>query len=267
MARVAANQDRSVAERARYVYLQHARVISRKGKTVRCEETTDARVVPTATGSKQEIVKLDGRLLVKGKYVTYTQLPSPKDTGKGTGDTDDGDLSINLDDNDTMDRDLVETMRQDLTASKSKDGIGAGLFPLTSKMQADYDFHLVGREPLNGREVYHLTFEPKDKSDFGWKGDAYIDTKAYEPVVVRTKMSRNIPFAVRTLLGTSLPGLGFSVVYAEQPGGVWFPVSFGTEFKMKILFFFHREVVIGVENKAFEQTHGDATIVGVVPQG
>ena len=68
-------------------------------------------------------------------------------------------------------------------------------------------------------------------------------------------MARKIPFAVRTLLGTSLPGLGFTVTYAPQPDGVWFPETFGTEFKLKILFFFSREILISARNRDFEKTH------------
>ena len=166
-----------------------------------------------------------------------------------------GDVNITIDTDSSMDRDLVENMRDGLTNRRTKDGIGAGLFPLTSRSQANYQFHLLGREHLNGRDVFHLTFEPKDKSDFDWKGDAYIDSTAFQPVVVRTAMSRKIPFAVRAMLGTNLPGLGFTVIYAPEPGGVWFPVSFGTEFKLKVLFFFHREIILSAENKDFEQTH------------
>lgn len=265
MARVAANQDRSAAERAHYIYLQHARVISRKGNTVRCEEITDTRITPTATNSTQQLLKLDGRLLVKHHYVTYTHLPDPKDTGNTNVDNGDDDLSISIDDNGTMDRDLVENMRHNLIASKSKDGIGAGLFPLTTTTQANYNFHLVGIQPLNGRQVFRLTFQPKNNSGATWKGDAYIDTTAFEPVVVRTTMANNIPFAVRTLLGTSLPGLGFTVVYAPQPSGVWFPVNFGTEFKIHVLFFFHREIIINADNRDFEQTHVSSTIHEAAP--
>ena len=36
MARVAANQDRAEAERAHYVYVQHATMASRHGKQVKC---------------------------------------------------------------------------------------------------------------------------------------------------------------------------------------------------------------------------------------
>lgn len=262
MARVAANQDRTVAERAHFVYLQHARVASRKGKTVRCEEITDARVTPSADGSHQELLKLDGRLLVKGKYIVYTHLPAEK-PGAPTVKSNHDDLTINIGD-DTDDRDLVENMRANLTDRKSKDGFSEGLFPLTSKKQADYEFHLLGRESINGRPTFHIAFKPKDKSDYDWKGDAYIDAEAFQPVLIRTALSRNVPFAVRTLLGTSLPGLGFTVVYAPQPNGrpdgVWFPTSFGTEFKLHVLFFFNREITISAENRDFEQTHVTSTI-------
>lgn len=262
MARVAENQDASESARTHYLYIQHADVISRKGKTVRCEEKTESRVVPTANGFAQKLLKLDGRLLVKDAYVTYSNLPRAKKDDTSVGKDDDQIITVNLDgDNSAMDRELVESMREDLTKSHTKDGIAAGLFPLTSKSQAAYEFHLIGQEKMNGRDVYHLTFAPKDRSDYDWKGDAYIDTTAYEPVVVRTTMSRKIPFAVRAMLGTSLPGLGFTVIYAPEPGGVWFPVSFGTEFKLKVLFFFHRELILSAQNRDFEQTHVTSKIL------
>lgn len=245
MARVAGNQDREEAERGRYVYVQHARVVSRKGKTVMCEEVTNSRITPSASGSHAELLKLDGRLLVKHAYVTYTTLPPAKQDAKGKTEVenDHDSVSVSIGD-DATDRDLVESMRSGLTDDRSKDGINRRLFPLTSTGQGEYVFHLVGRERINGRDVFHIDFRPKDKSDFGWKGDAYIDAAAYEPVVVSTAMARKIPLAVRTLLGTSLPGLGFTVVYAPQPDGVWFPVSLGTEFKLHVLFFFSRQIII-----------------------
>jgi hypothetical protein len=263
MAKVAANQDHSEAERAHYLYVQHAHVTSRAGKTIHCEETTDTRIAPTDTGYTHHLLKLDGRVLIKHKYVAYTQLPDSKNPDADTPQPN----SINLigDDDDPMDRDLVENMRDNLTREKTRDGIGAGLFPLTSKTQAGYTFQLIGTEHLNGREVFHIVFSPKDKKDYAWKGDAYIDTTAYQPVVVRTKMSRQIPFAVRTLLGTSLPNLGFTVIYApepsDKPDAIWFPISFGTEFKMHILFFLNREITLNVENRNFEKTHVTSKIL------
>jgi len=288
MVRVAANQDQAEAERAHYVYVQHAKMASRKGQTVLCEELTDYRITPSSDGSHDELLKLEGRLKLKGKYVSYKALEPPdhknvldkdmkdkdgegkdakdkanKDQAAKSKDADKGDddpLSVTIG-GEGMDRDLVENMRKNLMHDKSKDGINAHLFPLTSKEQAQYAFALAGRERLNGREVYHLTFRPKDKNDWGWKGNAYIDTAAYQPVLVTTEMARKVPFAVRTLLGTNVPGLGFTVVYAPQPDGVWFPVSFSSEFKIHVLYFFHRDIVMDAQNREFEKTHVTSTIL------
>jgi hypothetical protein len=259
MARVAANQDRAEEERAHYVYVQHAKVVSRRGATVMCDEITDYRVTPSSSGSHEALLKLDGRILRDHKYVSYNAL-RPKDD-KTKVDNDPDAVSVTIGD-DSTDRDLVENMRENLMHDQSKDGLDARLFPLTSKAQAAYSFRLAGRERMNGRDVFHITFRPKDKNDFGWKGDAWIDTTAFQPVLVTTDMARKIPFAVRTFLGTNLPGLGFSVTYAPQPDGVWFPVTFSTEFKIHVLFFFRREVIINAQNREFEKTHVTSRIVG-----
>lgn len=297
MARVASNQDKAQAERSRYVYVQHAKMTSRKGKRVMCEEITDYRVTPSGSDSHFQLVKLDGRVWDKDKYVAYDHLaPDNQDNaGKGKEDAkaaadkqtagaakpqetkpegmknaDKSDKKTSADSQDpvavidsdgVLDRDLVENMRHGLLNDKSKDGIDSGLFPLTSKAQADYVFQLLGRDRMNGHDVYHIVFRPKDKSDFAWKGDAYIDETTFEPVLVSTGLSRKIPFAVRTLLGINLPGLGFTIVYAPQPDGVWFPSTFSTEFKIRVLFFFHREIVLDAQNREFERTHVDAKVL------
>jgi hypothetical protein len=287
MARVAVNQDAAEAERAHYVYVQHAKMASRRGKAVMCEEITDYRFTPSANDTHEELLKVDGRFLKNHKYINYTALlprdeDKPKDADKdknkdqsSANDKDakekkgkdkkkdkDKDPIFDPNSDETLDRDLVENLRWNLIHDKSKDGISAHLFPLTSKDQADYAFHMVGRERLNDRNVFHITFRPKKKDDFGWSGDAYIDTTAFQPVLVTTGMARKIPFAVRTFLGTDVPGLGFTIRYAPQPDGVWFPVNFSTEFKIHVLYFFHRQVFLDAENREFEKTHVTSRIVG-----
>ena len=292
MARVAANQDASEAERSHYVYVQHARMSSRKGKTVLCEEITDYRFTPSAEGTHEQLLKVDGRMLKNKKSITYDKLlPGDEEKRKNAEgdqkkekdaetidsgqdkaqapdkeknkkkDKKDKDPVFDPDSDETIDRDLVENMRKNLIHDKSKDGINARLFPLTSKNQADYTFQMIGRERLNDRNVYHITFRPKNKDDFGWNGDAYVDTTAYQPVLITTGMARKIPFAVRTLLGTNVPGLGFTVTYAPQADGVWFPVTFSTEFKIHVLYFFHRQIFLNAENREFEKTHVTSRIV------
>jgi hypothetical protein len=298
MARVAANQDRAESERAHYVYVQHAKMVSRHGGTVKCEEITDYRMTPSSDGFREQLLNLDGRQLTNHKYLAYHALspeqiaaedaekaakekdrqkkdaekkgtgkkePGNADTGKKDADKqdEDHDDTIRVDiEQDSLDRDLVENIRSGLIHDKSKDGISAHLFPLTSKDQADYAFRMVGREHMNGRDVYHVAFRPKKKDDWGWSGDAYVDTQAYEPVLITTVMARKIPFAVRTFLGINVPGLGFTVTYAPQPDGVWFPVNFSTEFKIKVLFFFNRQIILDAQNRDFEKTHVTSRIVG-----
>jgi len=291
MARVATNQDQSESERARYVYVQHAKMASRRGNTIMCEEITDYRFTPSTDGSKEDLVKVDGRFLKEHKYLTYTAL-LPRDEDKPKNETDenkdksakstspendkqkqdhdkkgkkgkkDKDPTFDPNSDETIDRDIVENIRWNLIHDKSKDGINAHLFPLTSKDQANYTFRMIGRERLNGHDVFHIAFRPRKKDDFGWSGDAYVDTTAFQPVLVTTGMARKIPFAVRTLLGTNFPGLGFTVTYAPQPDGVWFPVTFSTEFKIHVLYFFHRQVILNAENRDFEKTHVTSRIVG-----
>ncbi len=282
MSKVAANQDRTEAARTRYIYLQHVRAVSRKtnGK-VMCEEITDTRVSPRAKGSHQDLVTLDGRAWQKNQYIHYASLQNQETTEPKAKQA-----KTEREDLDGLDVDLVENLRKNLTndgsadteesargktgthvhvdvaeEGQSKDGLAKGLFPLTSKRQQDYLFQLIGQQKMNGRDVYHVSFRPKDKSDFDWKGEAFIDTADFEPVVVYTEMSRKIPLAVRTLLGTNLPGLGFSVTYDRQPDGVWFPVSFGTEFRMRVLFFIARDISMSLTNTHFEKTHADARIL------
>jgi len=299
MARVAKHQDESEAERAHYVYLQHTKTSSRKGKTVLCEELTDYRITPSADGTHGELLKVDGRVLIDHNYVQYSALlPSdendkenagdkakdsdkakegntakedtranhPSEAGKDTTAKRETEQSAPVPGGDGIDRNIVENMRKNLLNDKSKDGIDARLFPLTSKAQVNYAFTLAGREHLNGRDVYHIKFRPKDKKEFGWQGDAYIDVNAFQPVVVSTDMARKIPFAVRTFLGTNVPGLGFTIAYAPQPDGVWFPVSFATEFKIDVLFFFRRDFILDAQNRDFEKTHGEAHVLdGATP--
>jgi hypothetical protein len=280
MSRVAINQDAAEAERARYVYVQHAKMTSRRGKTVMCEEITDYRFTPSAGDTNEQLLKVEGRFLKNKNYIAYTALlprdeDKPKDSDKDKSaakDNDaqdkknkkdkDKDAAFDPNSNETIDRDIVENVRWSLIHDKSKDGINQHLFPLTSKDQANYTFRMVGHERLNDRDVFHITFRPKAKEDFGWSGDAYIDTTAYQPVLVTTGMARKIPFAVRTLLGTNFPGLGFTVTYAPQPDGIWFPVNLSTEFKIHVLYFFHREIILDAQNRDFERTHVTSRIVG-----
>jgi hypothetical protein len=241
MARVAANQDRSEQARKQYVYRQHIHVVTRKtnGKMMR-EETTDYHMVPEADKTQRKLEKITGKYWKKGKYEEFTGEPVP--------------------DADSIDAQLVNDMRDDLMEPKTKDGFGKNQFPFSSKKLPDYSFKMVGRETFQGHDAYRISFAPADKTEYDWAGEAYIDAADFEPIYVYTKLSRKLPFAVRTLLGTDVPGIGYSLHCEKQPGGVWFPKTYGTEFGLHVLFFLNREISVSLDNKDFQQTHVETKI-------
>ena len=243
MARVAANQDRAVKLRAEYVYHQRIRIVTRRtnGKPAR-EEAAEYHVVPNAEGTKKELKHLEGRYWHKGKYLDFQGEPAPQ--------------------RDSLDGDLIEDFRNDFSNDQSKDGLGHNLLPLTSKEQERYRFELAGEDTLRGRKVYRVRFRPREKANLAWAGEALIDVEEMQPVRVFNHLSRRVPFLVRTLLGTDLPGLGFNVEYRRFDEGVWFPVSFGTEFRLRAVFFINRDIMISLENSDFERAKVESKIVG-----
>jgi hypothetical protein len=238
MARVAANQDRSEEARRQYVYRQHIHVATRKtnGKLMR-EETADYHVVPQADKTNRQLEKLTGKYWSKRNYVEFSGEPVP--------------------DADSLDAGLVKGMRDDLIEPKTKDGFGQNQFPFSTKRLPDYSFKLISRETFQGHDVYRISFTPADKTEYDWAGEAYIDATDFEPMYVYTKLSHKLPFAVRTLLGTDVPGVGYSLRYEKQMGGVWFPKTYGTEFGLHVLFLLNREISVSLDNKDFQQTHVD----------
>ena len=242
MQRVGQNQDRAEELRRQYVYKQRVRVASRKtsGKLMQ-EETSDYTVVPSPQGSNKTLTLLAGKYWKKHEYLTYSGQQTPNDG--------------------TLDGELVSDLRDDLANEKrSKDGIAANLFPLTSKEQQQYTFNFLGSETVNGRRSYRIGFRPKKNQDVVWKGEALIDAEEFQPVTIFTRLSRKVPFWVRTALGTDLPDMGFSVTYKREPDGVWFPVSFGTEFRLRAVFLINREITVSLQNSGFEKTHVDSVL-------
>ena len=234
MKKVAENQDRAQQERAHFVYQQKVHVTTRRtnGKLAR-EETTNLLVTPTAKGTERKRESIQGRYWYKGHYLSFSGDPVPHQ--------------------DSLDEGLVSGFRDDLTNDNSKDGIAKNLFPLTSEEQKDLRFELAGEQTVAGRKAYRVRFNPKDRDDFTWAGEALIDEEEFQPVSVYTRLSRRIPFFVRTFLGTDVPGLGFNTQYARIDKDVWFPISFGTEFRLHAVFFINRTITVSLENKNFKR--------------
>jgi hypothetical protein len=246
MARVAANQDRAVKQRAEYIYQQRIRIISRKtnGRLMR-DETTDYLATPMPDGTKKELKQIAGRAWVKDQYLEFSKEPGPNP--------------------ESLDGNLVHDLRHDLANEQSRDGLARDLFPLTSEEQKQYSFKLEGQEMLEGRRIYRIHFVPSDKDNLAWAGEALIDAEDFQPVRVYTKLSRKLPLFVRTVLGTSLPGIGFDVEYQRFSDRVWFPVSFGTEFRLRAVFFIKRDISISLKNSGFRHVEVKSKVLDYKP--
>ena len=187
MVRVAENQQRAQEARARYVYHQDVlgRLVRNNGKIAR-EEKRTYTVTPSPEGTTKDMTSFSGRYSRGGKFVEYSEK---RHQYKGT-DIDGEVLS-----------DLIDELTED---KDSKDGVASDLFPLPKDKIGEYSFTLAETKTYRGRTVHRIEFRPKDRSDYGWKGEALIDAEEFEPLSISTKLSRGIPTAVKVLLGTDL---------------------------------------------------------------
>jgi hypothetical protein len=249
MARVAENQQRVLKLRAEYVFEQRVRVETHHfdGKLAR-KEIADYVTSPTPAGIDNKLQKIEGQYWKKKqkKYLDFNAEPAP--------------------DRDTLDGSLIDSFRRELLRDKSKEGIGGDFFPMTAEQQKRYAFKLAGEQEVEGRKTFRVSFRPRDKHDIDWAGEALIDAEEFQVVNVYTKLSRRIPFAVRTFLGTDLPGLGFNVKDQRLEKDVWFPVSFGTEFRLHVLFFVNRDISVSADCSGFKRADVASTIQSAEPK-
>jgi hypothetical protein len=249
MAKVAENQQRAVELRSAFVYRQNVLVRMKRGNgRLAREEQGNYVVTPTPQGFRRTLESFAGKYEKDGKYFEYTK---PHHQYK---DVDiDGDLASDLADEVAGER-------------NTRDGIGHSLFPLTPERQKRYTFRLEGLEEYNGREVYRLTFKPRDGNEGGfWGGEVLVEAREYQPVLVTTHMARGVPFLVRTMLGTNLHYLGFKVAYDRFAEGVWFPVRYGGEFELRAVFFYKRKIAVSAVNSGFQRAEADSRVTYDVP--
>ena len=247
LARVGENQERSELARARIVYQQQVlvRLLAGKGRVTR-EEMHLYTVTPTPDSTKKQLDRFEGRLLHKGEMLPYAE-PHFERTAV------DGDA-------------IVSEVLLDFVNEDGKDGLDDSFFPLTPREQQRYVFTLLDEERVDGRDVYRIAFEPRKKGkddDFDraiWEGEAFVDKEQFQPVFVTTNMARKVPLAVRTLLGTNFKQIGFALHYREVEDGVWLPVSYGGEFRIKAVFFYNRTATIALENRDFRRTDVESTV-------
>jgi hypothetical protein len=233
MAKVAENQDRAQEMRSAFVYHQSMLIRFKRsnGKLAREEQR-------------------EYKYEQHGKYIDYDKP---------------GHEYKSLD----IDGDLANDLANDLTNEEgTRDGFASDLFPLNSKKQKDYNFRLGGQEDYRGTDTYRITFKPRKPSLFDadedgnscWAGEALIDAKEFQPVLITTWLAKGVPMAVQILLGTNVKHLGFKVAYRKFDEGLWFPVSYGGEFYVRGVFFYKRTIALAITNSGFRRADVTSTV-------
>jgi len=255
MLRVALNQDRDQEMRTAFVYHQNVlvRLQRNNGKLAR-EEYGEFTVTPTPKGVAREQTAFHGKYVAHGKEIEFDKSGFEHKT---------------ID----IDADFAKSLLEDFGNDKeSRDGVDHDCFPLTSKEQWKYKFHLEGTEDYRGTEVYRIRFEPKKKpsiydDDNGeWEGEVLVDKKEFQPVLVTSALAFKIPGWVKVIFGTNVQQLGFKVTYKKFDDGLWFPVTYGGEFKLKAVFFYSRRVGLSMQNSGFQRAAVDSKVsFGTLP--
>jgi hypothetical protein len=245
MKQVAANLAAGSELRQQYVYSQkiYTRLLRANSKLAR-EERRAYTITPTAKGIDRELTHFEGQYEKRGKIHLYTD---PKFRHK---DVD-------------IDGDLIADLAEDLIADKdSKDGIDMDLFPFLPKDLPHYTFKLLGSEVHRGRPVHRIAFEPVkgDEDAKPWAGETLIDAEDLHPLSIQTKLSFKMPFLIKTMLGTNVRQMGFSLTYARVAPGLWFPATYGTEMRIDVLFGYKRVITLSMEAADFRKAGADSSI-------
>jgi len=255
MAKVSDRMERAAEARKQYIYHQKIRSsLTRSNGQPARREAREYSVFPTEKGTEKKIVSFHGEYRKGKRMIVYPQ-PEPHHNDEG------------------LDAELLSDLTEDLVNDKqSRDGIPHSLFPLASKDLAYYQFALKGETEYEGRRVYKIAFEPAKKEmcvNIGgqddclsrpWKGEAWIDAAELQPARIVTELTFQIPWGVRVFLGTNLRQTGFSITYRRVAEDVWFPSTYGTEFRLNILFGYRRTVALSMENSDFRKTDASSTI-------
>lgn len=262
MEKMAARMEAALDARRQYVYRQsvRARILKTNGQRAR-EEKREYTATPGPERTEKHLDSLAGEYHKSKKEIIRYDQPGFKKEG----------LDI---DGEVME-DLVKSL---VDSRKSRDGIPHSAFPLRTKDLPGYKFTYLAAAEVQGRPVHRIGFEPRkkenclvlgDDDDEGddeddcttaWKGEAWVDTEDLQPVRLFSDSTFRMPRAVKMFLGTNLQQVGFNVNYVRVAPGVWFPSSYGSEFRVDVLFKYKRVITLSLESKEFQKAGADSTI-------
>jgi hypothetical protein len=273
MKKVAANTAAAIDGRRQYVYHQRIRagLLKSNGEVV-CRESREYTVVPQPAKTEKKLVSFSGECRDGKQMAAYDTPASPRPGVKENA-------AIQVDDERESITGMIGALAND---RNSKDGIPPQLFPLSAEELPYYRFTLKGETTLKGRRTYDITFVPVehkgfcvdidgdkdgDKPDEGqahvcrpWKGEVWIDAEDYQPSRIDTQMAKGVPWGVRVFMGINVRQLGFSLNYQRVADGVWFPATYGTEFRLTVFWGYKRTVTLSMENTDFRKTDAQSIV-------
>lgn len=269
MRKMADKTEAASEARRQYVYHQHVQssFLKTNGQLI-CRESRDYTVIPQETTTERKMVSFAGVCRQGNKMVPYSPpgqvLPGARERPAGAGDR----LAAQV----TSDRESIAGVIDDFAVDqKARDGIPRRLFPLSASELTRYTFTLKADTMIDGRPAHDILFEPVDikKSHCididangcsPWKGEAWIDAEDLQPVRIDTQLAKGVPMVMRVMLGFNLHQLGFSLTYRRVAPGVWFPATYGTEFRITLLWGYKRTITLSMENTDFKRTDAQSTI-------
>lgn len=270
MRKMAVNTDAATEARRLYVYRQRVRsaFLKTNGQLI-CKESREYSVIPQASTTERKLISFDGECLQGNKMTPYSPpgqvLPGVRERpAGGVGDR----LAAQV----TSDRETITGVIDDLAIDpKSRDGIPRQLFPLSGPELTRYRFTLKGETTIKGRRAYDILFEPADLKESHcididahgcspWRGEAWVDAEDFQPVRIDTQLAKGVPWGVRVFMGINIHQLGFSLTYQRVAPGVWFPATYGTEFRITLLWGYKRTITLSMENTDFRKTDTQSTV-------
>ena len=274
MKKVAANTAAATEGRREYVYRQRIRAgLLQSNDQVVCRESREYTVVPQPARTEKKLVSFSGECRQGKQMVAY---PEPSVARPGVKDQ----AVIEVNDGRESIAGMIGALAND---KNSRDGIPPQLFPLRAEDLEYYRFTLKGETTVKGRHTYDITFAPAEhkgfcvdidgeKVDAGsgdsapdhvcrpWKGEAWIDAEDYQPVRIDTQLAKGVPWGIRVFMGINLRQLGFSLNYQRVADGVWFPATYGTEFRITVFWGYKRTITLSMDNTHFRKTDAQSTV-------
>lgn len=79
-------------------------------------------------------------------------------------------------------------------------------------------------------------------------------------MTISTDLTFKMPWGVKVFLGTDIRQTGFSVSCTRAAPGVWFPSSYGTEFRRDVLFGYKRVISTAMDSSGFRRAHAESRV-------